>query len=151
MAGATWAKVMLALPMIVICLLAAPRAAAALNALSLGEAQAFHLGHDVQRVKRGVVLLAALATGAAVAVSGGIGFVGIIVPHLLRQAQGPDHRQLLPNAALFGAALLVLADLMSRLAVAPAELPMGIVTALIGAPVFLSILLSARRGNGGRL
>jgi iron complex transport system permease protein len=106
------------------------------------------MGTDVQRLKRLAILSAAAATGAAVAVSGGIGFIGIIVPHLLRQAQGPDHRQLIPNAGLLGAALLVLADLVARSIVAPAELPIGILTALIGAPVFLWMLL--QRGRRGR-
>lgn len=141
LAGATWAKLAAALPLMALALLVAPRLARGLNVLALGEAQAAHMGTDVQRLKRVTILAAAAATGAAVAVSGGIGFVGIVVPHLLRQAQGPDHRPLIPNAALLGAALLVLADLVSRTIVAPAELPIGILTALIGAPVFLWMLL----------
>ena len=87
---------------------------------------------------------ASVAAVSAVAVSGGIGFVGIVVPHLLRLATGPDHRTLLPNAALLGASLLVLADCISRTLIAPAELPIGIVTAVLGAPVFLWILLRRR-------
>jgi iron complex transport system permease protein len=83
-------------------------------------------------------------------VSGGIGFVGLVVPHILRQIQGPDHRQLLPNAALLGAGLLVLADLFSRTIVAPAELPIGIITALIGAPVFLWMLVRNAHLRGHR-
>ena len=86
----------------------------------------------------------AAATGASVAVSGGIGFVGIVVPHLLRLTIGPDHRHLLPASALLGASLLILADTVSRTAVAPAELPIGIVTAIAGAPVFLWILLGRK-------
>jgi iron complex transport system permease protein len=86
----------------------------------------------------------AAATGAAVAVSGGIGFVGIVVPHLLRLMIGPDHRFLLPNAALLGASLLLLADMISRTIVAPAELPIGIVTATLGGPFFLWILMRNR-------
>ena len=107
------------------------------------------MGIEVQRLKRLTILATASATGAAVAVSGGIGFVGIVVPHLLRLANGPDHRRLLPQSALLGAVLLVLADLVSRQIAAPAELPIGIITALLGAPVFLWILLrqaSALRG-----
>ncbi|PTE15870.1 FecCD family ABC transporter permease [Pseudogemmobacter blasticus] len=142
LAGATWGKLAAALPLIALVLLMMPFLARALNTLALGEAQAAHMGIDVQRMKRRAILSAAAATGAAVAVSGGIGFVGIVVPHLLRQADGPDHRRLLPRAALLGAALLVLADLLSRSIVAPAELPIGIITALLGAPVFLWILLS---------
>ena len=86
----------------------------------------------------------AAATGAAVAVSGGIGFIGIVVPHLLRLIIGPDHRYLLPSAALLGAALLVVADMISRSVIAPAELPIGIVTATLGGPFFLWILLRNR-------
>ena len=144
LAGATWGKLAAALPLVALALLLAPRLARGLNALALGEAQAMHLGNDVQRVKRAAIFGAAAATGAAVAVSGGIGFVGLVVPHLLRLAIGPDHRRLLPNAALLGAGLLVLTDLLSRTIVAPAELPIGILTALIGAPVFLWILLRQR-------
>lgn len=88
-----------------------------------------------------IVLALAGATGAAVAVSGGIGFVGIVVPHLLRLVIGPDHRWLLPNAALLGASLLILADRIARSVVAPAELPIGIVTATLGGPLFLWILM----------
>ena len=86
----------------------------------------------------------AAASGAAVAISGGIGFVGIVVPHLLRLATGPDHRALLLNSALLGAALLVGADMIARVIITPAELPIGIVTAVLGAPVFLWILLRQR-------
>ncbi|MEL6684923.1 MAG: iron chelate uptake ABC transporter family permease subunit, partial [Pseudomonadota bacterium] len=103
-----------------------------------------HLGIPVQRLKSASILIVAAATGAAVAVSGGIGFIGIVVPHLLRLATGPDHETLLVNAALLGATLLLGADIISRLIIAPAELPIGIVTAVIGAPVFLWILLRRR-------
>lgn len=145
LAGANWAKVAASLPMILPVLLLSPLLARGLNALVLGEAQARHLGVRVQRIKRVAILAVAAATGAAVAVSGGIGFVGIVVPHLLRLATGPDHRFLLPNAALLGAILLLLADMLARTMTAPTELPIGIITAALGAPVFLWILL-ARRG-----
>ncbi|QPH54173.1 FecCD family ABC transporter permease [Pontivivens ytuae] len=144
LAGATWAKVLAAAPLILITIFAAPFLARGLNALALGEATAGHLGIPVQRVKRAAILLVAGATGAAVAVSGGIGFIGIVVPHLLRLLIGPDHRFLLPCAALLGGTLLVAADMVSRTVVAPAELPIGIVTALLGGPVFLYILLRSR-------
>lgn len=149
LAGATWTKLMTVLPLIGAVVVLSPRLGRGLNALALGEAQAHHLGIEVQRLKRLTVLAVAVATGAAVAVSGGIGFVGIVVPHLLRLAQGPDHTRLLPHAALLGAALLVCADLVSRQIVAPAELPIGIVTALLGAPVFLWILLRQARAWQG--
>jgi iron complex transport system permease protein len=141
LAGATWTRLAAALPIMALALIVAPRLARGLNALALGEAQAAHMGTDVQRLKRLAILVSAGATGAAVAVSGGIGFIGIVVPHLLRQAQGPDHRRLIPDSALLGAAVLVLADLLSRSVIAPAELPIGILTALVGAPVFLWMLL----------
>lgn len=148
LAGASWAKLAASLPLILPVLLLAPLLARGLNALALGEAQAAHLGIHVETVKRLAILGVAAAAGAAVAVAGGIGFIGIVVPHLLRLATGPDHRYLLPNAALLGAVLLVGADMVARVIVTPAELPIGIVTATIGAPVFLWILLK-RRGLGG--
>lgn len=148
LAGATWGKLGAALPLIALAMLITPGLARGLNALALGEAQAAHMGIEVERLKRLTILSAAAATGAAVAVSGGIGFVGIVVPHLLRQVLGPDHRRLIPHAALLGAALLVLADLVSRNIVAPAELPIGILTALIGAPVFLWMLIRGQSVRG---
>ncbi|WP_339516145.1 FecCD family ABC transporter permease [Pseudomonas sp. RL_15y_Pfl2_60] len=121
-----------------------PRRASALNALLLGESEARHLGIDVERVKRELVLCTALGVGAAVAAAGMIGFIGLVVPHLVRLLAGPDHRLLLPASALAGASLLLFADLLARLVLAPAELPIGIVTALIGAPFFLYLLLRGR-------
>jgi len=144
LAGASWAKLAAAAPIMAIALLAAPMLARALNGLALGEGAAAHLGIAVQRMKTLAILTVAAATGAAVAVSGGIGFIGIVVPHLLRLVMGPDHRFLLPAAALLGAGLLVLADIIARLIIAPAELPIGIVTAVLGGPVFLWILLRRR-------
>jgi iron complex transport system permease protein len=114
----------------------------------LGEAEAGHLGVATQRVKRTIVLLAALAVGASVAVAGIIGFVGLVVPHLVRLLVGPDHRVVFPGSALLGAALLAYADLAARTLVVPAELPLGIVTAGLGAPFFLWLLLRARREGG---
>jgi iron complex transport system permease protein len=142
--GSSWPKIAAAGPVMVLALAAAPFLARGLNGLALGEAAAHHIGLPVQQVKRVAILTVAAATGAAVAVSGGIGFIGIVVPHLLRLATGPDHRYLLVNAGLLGASLLLLADLVARSVIAPAELPIGIVTAVIGAPVFLWILLRRR-------
>jgi iron complex transport system permease protein len=144
LAGATWMKLAVALPIMLAGLAVAPFLARGLNGLALGEAAAMHMGLPVQWTKRVAILSVAAATGAAVAVSGGIGFVGIVVPHLLRLFSGPDHTHLLPNAALLGAALLVAADIVSRTVISPAELPIGIVTAVIGGPVFLWILLRNR-------
>lgn len=148
LAGASWPKIAAAAPLILPVLLLAPRLARGLDALALGEAAAAHMGIEVERLKSLAVLAVAAAAGAAVAVAGGIGFIGIVVPHLLRIAAGPAHRALLINAALLGASLLVGADLIARQLVAPAEMPIGIVTAVLGAPVFLWILLR-RRGFGG--
>lgn len=121
------------------------RQANALNALLLGEAEARHLGIDVERLKRRLIAATALGVGVSVAYTGIIGFVGLVVPHLVRLLAGPNHQQLLPLSALLGALLLALADLMARTLVAPAELPVGLLTALIGAPFFLFLLLQSRR------
>ncbi len=141
LAGASWSKTLWAAPLMLAALVAAPALSRGLNALALGEAAAHHLGIPVQRLKNLSILVVAGAVGAATAISGGIGFVGIVVPHLLRLATGPDHRALLINSGLLGASLLLLADVVSRSIVAPSELPIGIVTAVIGGPFFLWILL----------
>ncbi|MFP4357579.1 MAG: FecCD family ABC transporter permease, partial [Puniceicoccaceae bacterium] len=122
-----------------------------LNSFLLGEAEAFHLGIRVQRVKRTVIVLSALMVGATVAFCGIIGFVGLVVPHMLRTAFGPDHRLLLPAGILLGAVILVTADLVARTSVAPSELQIGILTALIGGPFFLGLLLRARRSDANAL
>ncbi len=119
--------------------------ARAFNALGLGEEGALQLGVDVERLKRETYVLGSLLTALAVAHAGMIGFVGLVVPHLLRLLFGPDHRLLLPASLLGGAAFLVLSDLAARTLVAPRELPVGVVTALVGGPFFL--LLLRRRGS----
>lgn len=143
--GATWGTLGVVAPFVGIALLAAPRLAWALNVMLLGEAEARHLGVHTERVKQYVIGLAALAVGAATAVSGLIGFVGLVVPHLVRLVLGPDHRTLLPASALLGAVLLVAADLLARTVMQPAEIPIGILTALGGAPFFLALLLRGQR------
>lgn len=143
--GASWAKVAATAPAILPVLVAVPFLGRGLNALVLGEAEAFHLGIPVERLKRTAILLVAVAVGASVAAAGVIGFIGLVVPHALRLLIGPEHRRLLPASALLGGALLVLADVAARLVVVPAELPIGIVTALVGAPVFLWLLLARTR------
>lgn len=117
----------------------------ALNAMLLGESEAFHLGIDADGVKKRVVFFAALAVGATVGYAGMIGFVGLVVPHLLRLLGGADHRFVLPGSALLGALLLVGADSLARTIAAPAEIPIGILTALVGAPFFLWLLLRQRQ------
>lgn len=111
-----------------------------LNAMLLGEEAAGHLGVEVERVKRCLLIAAALLTGACVAVSGMIGFVGLVIPHIVRMIIGPDHRTLLPAVALVGASFLLLADILARVIIAPGELPVGIVTALVGGPFFIYLL-----------
>lgn len=143
-AGSTWPKFFAAAPIIAAALIAAPFLARALDALALGEAVASHMGIDTQRMKRIAIMTVAASVGAAVSITGGIGFIGIVVPHLLRLLQGPEHRNLLPNAALLGAIVLLLADMIARVVVAPAELPIGIITAVLGGPFFLWILLRNR-------
>lgn len=148
LAGANWEKVISAAPIILAMLFSVPFLSRGLNGLTLGEAAASHIGIRVQRLKNIAIVLVAAATGASVAVSGGIGFVGIVVPHLLRLTIGPDHRYLLPASALLGACLLIGADTLSRTIVAPAEMPIGIITAFAGAPFFLWILLRKRGLTG---
>lgn len=142
--GASYARLWPLLLVTLAVTLWLPRRALALNALLLGEAEARHLGVEVESLKRELVLCTALGVGAAVAAAGLIGFIGLLVPHLMRLLVGPDHRRLLPAAALGGASLLLLADLGARLLLAPAELPIGILTALLGAPFFLFLLLRGR-------
>ncbi len=116
-----------------------------LNAMSFGEERAHHLGVNVQKRKQIILTAGSILTGAAVAVSGTIGFVGLVIPHLSRLLWGPDHRHLLPLSILTGSGFLILADLISRTIISPTELPIGVITALIGAPVFALILLQRRR------
>lgn len=147
LSGASWVKVLAVAPFALVILAALPRLTRALNGFLLGEAEAFHLGVDVEATKRLVVAVTAAAVGAAVAVAGIVGFVGIVIPHLVRLIAGPDHRYVLPAGALLGAVLVLVADVIARMVVRPAELPLGIVMAAVGAPVFLHLVL--RRGIGG--
>ena len=142
--GASYARLWPLLIVTVGVALWLPRRANALNALLLGESEANHLGMDVEGLKRELVFCTALGVGAAVAAAGMIGFIGLVVPHLVRLLAGPDHRVLLPASVLAGATLLLFADLIARLALAPAELPIGIVTAFLGAPFFLYLLMRGR-------
>ena len=145
--GATWTGVVWVGVPVSVVLALAMRTAKELDALVLGEREAHHLGVDVERLKGRLVFLTALGVGVAVAATGTIGFVGLVIPHLLRLLIGPGHGPLLPAAALGGASLLLLADLLARTVAAPAELPIGALTAMIGGPFFLYLLLR-RRGRG---
>lgn len=138
--GADSLRVLIAFAITAIVLLTLPRYATALNALLLGESEARHLGIDVDRVKYRLIILVALAVGVSVALAGSIAFVGLVVPHMLRLLSGPDHRHLLLASAMAGAILLLLADTFARVAIAPTELPVGMVTALLGAPFFIVLL-----------
>lgn len=139
--GATFGRVLSILPFVGAVMVVMPFVARGLDALVLGDAAAFHMGIPVQRLKKIVIVAVAAACGSTVAVAGSIGFVGIVVPHLLRLVMGPSHRFLLPGSALGGGALLLIADSVARTVAAPAELPIGVITALFGAPVFLFLLL----------
>ncbi|MFJ4960881.1 Hemin transport system permease protein HmuU [Streptomyces sp. ADI96-02] len=149
LAQATWPKVLAVLPCALAGLLVAPFYARKLDLLALGERPARHLGVDVERLRIVLVLVVALLTAAAVAVAGIISFVGLLVPHLLRMANGPGHRFLVPGSALGGALVLVAGDLAARTVAAPAELPLGVLTALFGSPFFFWLLRRTRRKQGG--
>ena len=142
---ANWARVSVVAVVAVFVLVLFPRESKSLNALLLGESEARHLGIDVQRVKKKLILLTTLGIGTAVAVAGMIGFVGLIVPHMVRLLIGPDHRWLLPVSALAGGILLLIADTLARVIIAPVELPTGILTAILGAPFFIMLLIQQRR------
>lgn len=145
--GATWSALSVVAPFIMIGLVFTPFLARPLNAMLLGEREAHHLGINTERLKIKIVYLTGLMVGVAVAITGIIGFVGLVVPHLLRIAFGPDHRLLLLGSGLLGAALLLGADLIARTILAPAELPIGLVTSSVGAPFFLWLLLRNQRND----
>lgn len=147
--GATWDSVASAVPFILLPALLLLRYGRTLDLLTLGEREASHLGVAVERVRLVLIALGAVVTGATVAVAGMIGFVGLVVPHLLRLLGGPTHKRLLPAALLGGAILLLGADLLARTVAIPAELPLGVVTGLIGGPFFLWLLIRTRREHGG--
>ena len=145
--GVTWKHMLPALPFIVVPAIGLLAMGRQLNAMLLGEREAYHLGFDVERAKMLIIVGVALVTGAAVSITGVIGFVGLVVPHLVRLAIGPDHRILMPASIFLGSALLLIADLGARTLALPAELPIGILTSCIGGPFFIW-LLTRRRGRG---
>ncbi len=149
LAGSSWSDVVMMVPYVIVgaaILLSYPRE---LNAILLGETSARQLGVEVEKVKLWLLGSASLLTAAAVSVSGIIAFVGLITPHILRLILGPDHRALLPTSALLGGVVLILADTAARTLLSPSELPVGLVTSLLGAPFFLYIL--RRYSREGRL
>lgn len=143
-----WDYVNMALPFIILGTLLLWLNRRELNALIFGEERAKHLGVNVKNRKMMILAGGSILTGAAVAVSGTIGFIGLVVPHMIRLVSGADHRQLLPLSFLNGASLLVLCDLLSRTIIAPTELPIGVITAFLGAPVFAFIFFKQRRTGG---
>ncbi|MBN8112869.1 FecCD family ABC transporter permease [Vibrio vulnificus] len=144
LAAANWGSIALAALTLLALYGYFARKAMALNALLLGESEARHLGIEVQRLKRGLIALSAIGVGVTVSICGAIGFIGLVIPHLGRMLAGPDHRKLIPLSALLGALLLTFADMVARIAAAPAELPVGIVTAAIGAPFFIYLLFQQK-------
>lgn len=150
LAGARWASVgtlaAVVLPLWVWSLVWARP----LNALALGEAQAVLLGVPVERLKRTVLWSTAALTGACTATVGAVGFIGLVAPHMVRMLLGPDHRWVIPGSALMGGCLVVLADAAARTWLAPAEMPLGVLTALMGVPLFVALLRRARHLEGER-
>lgn len=147
--SATWPKVWAALPFAAVGIVAAPFFARRLDLLSLGENAARHLGVDVERLRLALIAVIALLTSSAVAFAGVINFVGLVVPHMIRMISGPGHRVLLPASVLGGALVLVAGDLVARTIAAPQEVPLGIITALIGGPFFFWLLRRTRTRQGG--
>ncbi|MEO0619201.1 MAG: iron ABC transporter permease [Pseudomonadota bacterium] len=142
--GSSWDKVAAIVPFAIVLIIFLPRTVRALNGLLIGEAEAFHLGVNVARAKFLIIGLTAVGVGASVAVAGLIGFVGIVVPHFVRLIAGPDNAVVIPASALCGATILLIADVIARIVVQPAEFPVGLVMALIGAPIFLHLILRRR-------
>lgn len=142
-----WPYVQMALPFIVVGSFVLWLYRRELNAMLFGEERAQHLGVDVKRSKMAILIGGSVLTGAAVAVSGTIGFVGLVVPHMTRLVWGSDHRHVLPLSFINGAALLIVCDLVARMIISPTELPIGVITAFIGAPVFAFIFFRQRRGG----
>ena len=146
LAGARWSYLTLPFAVLILCMAALMLNHRALNLLLLGEESAATLGVDVRRTHKLLVLLASLMAGTTIAVSGTIGFVGLMVPHFTRLLVGSDHKKVLPVAALLGGVLVVWTDVAARMVIAPEELPVGILTAVAGGPVFIWML--KRRGGG---
>ena len=143
---ASWNYVYMALPFIIAGLGVIFYFARDLNMIALGEEQAHHLGVDTEMLKKILLACVSLVTAAAVSISGIIGFIGLIIPHILRILVGPDHRILIPSSALAGAIVLILCDTLARTVMSPSEVPVGIITAILGCPFFIYLLLS-RRGS----
>jgi len=138
--GANWQQVFIVLIVMVIVLLSIFKFAKPLNALLLGEEEALYLGVNIKQFRRKLLIINTLMVAIVTSFVGVIGFVGLIVPHIVRQLIGSDHKKLLPASMLIGACVLLLADLVARLLLAPSEIPIGIITSLVGAPIFILLL-----------
>jgi iron complex transport system permease protein len=147
LSGASWPSLWIAAPLLIFSSIGLLMYQHPLNAIALGESEAFHMGVDVEKVKRSIIFFSALAVGVSVSLAGIIGFVGLVVPHLVRVTFQSDHRLVMPASLITGAVLLLLADLAARTWVAPSELPIGVVTALVGAPFFIFLLIRAKKKN----
>jgi len=145
----SWEHVYLLIPFVVVSLPIMMMYSRILNLLALGEREAAYLGVQVERSKFVMLMICTLLTAAAVSVSGVIGFVGLVVPHLLRLMVGPDYRLLVPLSAIGGAIYMIMADTVARLVLSPKDLPLGVVTALIGAPIFTYLLVKRNKKEGG--
>ncbi|HZY78486.1 MAG TPA: iron ABC transporter permease [Cyclobacteriaceae bacterium] len=145
--GANWSALAVASPVLLVGSIFLLRYSNALNAIALGESEAFHMGVDVNRVKKSIVFLSALTVGTSVSMAGAIGFVGLVVPHLVRVTLHSDNKLVMPASAIGGPLLLILADMVARTMYAPTELPIGVMTALIGTPFFIFLLIRSRRKN----
>jgi iron complex transport system permease protein len=146
LAGANWMILSLMILVLVLVFLSSQRLTPQINALSLGEAAAAQVGINLKQLRHHMILMVAILSACAVAWCGMIGFISLIAPHIARAIIGPDHRQVLPLSMLLGSLLLLLADTLARTVAIPAEIPVGIFTALLGAPFFLSLLAKQRRG-----
>ena len=143
--GASWIQVGIVFPIVILGIIFLTQNAKALNAILLVEMEANYLGIAVEKVKSRTILLTALIVGVCISMSGLIGFVGLVIPHFLRILKGTDYRYLLKSSALLGAVFLVFADTLARTIIAPAELPIGILTAMVGAPFFLWLLVKSQQ------
>lgn len=145
--GATIGKLIIATPLLIVSIGALLFFSNTLNVVALGEAEAYHMGVNVERTTRRIVFFSALAVGVSVSLAGIIGFIGLVIPHLIRVLFNSDNRLVLPASVIGGAWLLIIADVIARTIVAPAELPIGVMTGLIGAPFFIVLLMKAKLKN----
>jgi len=145
LANLGWSDVMFSGPILLVCAFILTRYAGPLNLMLMGESVAKYSGVDVTKLKKYIIMIVALMVSICVCLSGLIGFVGLVCPHIVRLAVGPDHKKMIPLSATLGASMLCVADLFSRVIIAPAELPIGIITALIGAPFFMWLLVKQKQ------